>query len=82
MGSGGPVKAVLKTLKALHWKLCWYASSATPVSVFSPSMASFLKRTANASFVPRLLLIGPSYVGQRLPRSSRLQFEMPRADNA
>jgi hypothetical protein len=32
-----------------------YASSATPWSVFSPSMASFLKRTANASFVPRLL---------------------------
>jgi hypothetical protein len=26
-----------------------------PWSVFSPSMASFLKRTANASFVPRLL---------------------------
>ena len=40
-------------------------------------MASFLKRTANASFVPRLLSIGP----QRLPRSSRLQFEMPWADN-
>jgi hypothetical protein len=29
-------------------------------SVFSPSMESFLKRTASASFVPRLLSIGPS----------------------
>src|ERR1700683_3864976 len=29
-------------------------------SVFSPSMASFLKRNANASFVPRLLSIGLS----------------------
>ena len=36
------------------------AGTQVPWSVFSPSMASFLKRTANASFVPRLLSIGPS----------------------
>ena len=52
MGSGGPVKAVLKRCKHYAWKLCWYASSATPWSVFLPSMASFLKRTANAPLCP------------------------------
>jgi hypothetical protein len=36
-------------------------------------MVNFLKRTANASFVPTLF-DRSFYVGQRLPRSSRLQL--------
>jgi hypothetical protein len=57
IGSGGPVKA------GSNYESTSPGSSAgteVPWSVFSPSMASFLKRTANASFVPRLLSIAPS----------------------
>jgi len=68
-GQGGA-----QTLKALHLEALLVRKFCDPWSVFSPSMASFLKRTANASFVPRLLSIGPSYVGQRLARSSRFQL--------
>jgi hypothetical protein len=57
---------VLKRRKHYTWTLSWYASSATPWSVFSPSMASFLKRTANASFVPRLLSDRSFYVAKGL----------------
>jgi len=68
IGSGGPVKA------GSNYESTSPGSSAgteVPWSVFSPSMASFLKRTANASFVPRLLSIGPSMsrsVGQPATR--------------
>ena len=44
-------------------------------------MASFLKRTANASFVPRLLSIGPS-MSASVYEVFAVAIEMPRADNA
>ena len=47
------------TLKALRLEALLVRRFCDPWSVFSPSMESFLKRTANASFVPRLLSIGP-----------------------
>ena len=73
-GQGGA-----QTLKALHLEALLVRKFCDPWSVFSPSIASFLKRTANVSFVP---VDRSFYVGQRIARSSRLQFEMPRADNA
>src|ERR1019366_9353396 len=87
--SGAPMNE--RYVRAVRSRRCSNAESTTPGSsagtqvpwsVFSPSMASFLKRTANASFVPRLLVDRSFYVGQRLSRSSRLQFEMLRADHA
>ena len=65
--SGAPMDE--RQVRAVRSRRCSNAESTTPGSsagtqvpwsVFSPSMASFLKRTANASFVPRLLSIGPS----------------------
>jgi hypothetical protein len=76
IGSGGPVKAVLKRWKRYTWKLC---CTQVPRSVFSPSVASFLKRTANASFVPRLLSMGPSMSASVYRGLRGCNFDMRRA---
>jgi len=45
-------------------------------------MASFLEAHRQRLLCAQALVDRSFYVGQRLPSPSRLQFEMPRADNA
>ena len=63
-----------RTLKAPHLEALMVRKFCDPWSVFSPSMAGFLKPHRQRLLCAQALVDRSFYVGQWLPWSSRLQF--------